>query len=115
MKVQWTFIAGLIFAILIAIFAIANVDKVAVNYLFGTAQWPLILIILGSAFFGAIGSASFAMMKIYSGRRKHSQLEQALQERETLVGMQQEKIQHLQSEVARLEKGKPTQIEVIKE
>lgn len=38
MKVQWSLIAGMIFAILIAIFAIANVDKVAVNYLFGMAQ-----------------------------------------------------------------------------
>lgn len=113
MKVQWSLIAGMIFAILIAIFAIANVDKVAVNYLFGTAQWPLILIILGSAFFGAIISISFSMVKIYGGRRKYSQLEQTLKQREDIVAMQQEKIQHLQSEVSRLETAKPSQIEVI--
>ncbi|HEY9569674.1 MAG TPA: LapA family protein, partial [Metalysinibacillus sp.] len=87
----------------------------AVNYLFGAAQWPLILIILGSAFFGAIISISFSMVKIYGGRRKHSQLEHTLKQREDVVAMQQEKIQHLQSEVARLEKAQPAKIKVIEE
>lgn len=53
------------------------------------------------------------MVKIYGGRRKYNQLEQTLKQREDVVAMQQEKIQHLQSEISRLETAKPVQIEVI--
>ena len=54
MKFQWNLLFGLLFAIVIALFAIFNVEAVQVNYIFGEAQWPLILIILCSALLGAI-------------------------------------------------------------
>jgi uncharacterized protein YacL len=47
MKMQWTLIAGLVFALLTGIFAVINVDSVQVNLLFNTVQIPLILLILG--------------------------------------------------------------------
>jgi uncharacterized integral membrane protein len=49
MKFQWSLLIGLIFAVIIAVFAVVNVDTVPVNYVFGNAEWPLILVILGSA------------------------------------------------------------------
>ncbi|WP_233191074.1 lipopolysaccharide assembly LapA domain-containing protein [Sporosarcina sp. P20a] len=54
MKFQWTVLVGLLFAMLIAVFAVFNVESVPVNYFFGTEMIPLVLIILGSALLGAI-------------------------------------------------------------
>ncbi len=53
-KVQWQVIAGIILALIIAIFAVINVDPVEVNFLFAQAEWPLILIILGSVLCGCL-------------------------------------------------------------
>lgn len=65
MRGQWSLIIGLIVAILIAIFAVINVDAVRVNYLFGNAEWPLILVILGSVLMGAIVAGTVGMLRIY--------------------------------------------------
>ncbi|WP_100371978.1 LapA family protein [Bacillus sp. FJAT-45037] len=65
MRGQWNIILGLLVAIIIAIFAVINVDSVRVNYLFGVSEWPLILVILVSVFMGAIAAGALGMMKIY--------------------------------------------------
>ncbi|MFC0473631.1 lipopolysaccharide assembly LapA domain-containing protein [Halalkalibacter kiskunsagensis] len=65
MRGQWTLILGLIAAVIIAIFAVINVEAIRVNYLFGTAEWPLILVILGSVLMGAIIVGAVGMVKIY--------------------------------------------------
>ena len=60
MKMQWTLLIGLAFAIIIAIFATVNVGRVPVDYIFGEAYWPLVLVILGSALLGALIRVCFA-------------------------------------------------------
>jgi uncharacterized integral membrane protein len=65
MRGQWSLILGLIVAIFIAVFAVINVDPVRVNYLFGNAEWPLILVILGSVLMGAIVAGAVGMLRIY--------------------------------------------------
>ncbi|WP_017728622.1 LapA family protein [Halalkalibacterium ligniniphilum] len=65
MRGQWGLILGLVAAILIAIFAVINVDAVQVNYLAGTAEWPLILVILGSVLMGSIFAGGLGMVRIY--------------------------------------------------
>ncbi|WP_088102618.1 LapA family protein [Halalkalibacter urbisdiaboli] len=65
MRGQWGLILGLIAAIIISIFAIINVDAVRVNYLFGVAEWPLILVILGSVLMGAIIAGALGMVRFY--------------------------------------------------
>ncbi|MDQ0219328.1 DUF1049 domain-containing protein [Peribacillus cavernae] len=78
MKFQWIFLLGILFAIVISIFAVINVDSVSVNYLFGQAEWPLILVILGSVLMGGFIVFSINMVKIYSLRRKIKQLEKVI-------------------------------------
>ncbi len=58
-RLQWFVILGIVFTVIVAVFAVVNVDDVAVNYVFGTAHWPLILVILGSVVMGGVivGSA----------------------------------------------------------
>ncbi|ALC89576.1 hypothetical protein AM500_07105 [Bacillus sp. FJAT-18017] len=69
MKSQWSLLLALVFALLIAILAVMNVEPVKVDYFFGTAQWPLILIILGSVLAGVIFTAAIGETRMYKLRR----------------------------------------------
>lgn len=75
MKAQWAILIGIVLAIVIAIFAVFNGEAVPVNYLFGEAQWPLILVILGSALIGALISGLFAMTRSFTLSRRVKVLE----------------------------------------
>lgn len=81
MRREWSLIIVLLFAIIVAVFAVINVEAVEVHYVFGTAQWPLVLVILGSALLGALtvgfaGSVRFLAMKreLRSLRRENQQM-----------------------------------------
>lgn len=56
---QWNIILFLVFALVIAAFAVTNIDAVTVNYLFGEASVPLILVIIGFTLAGAVMVVSF--------------------------------------------------------
>jgi len=56
-------ILGLIFSLIIAIFALANTETVTVSYIFGRSDLPLILLILGSAFTGALVMGLFSLYR----------------------------------------------------
>ncbi|XXM73610.1 LapA family protein [Lysinibacillus sphaericus] len=75
MKFQWTLLLGIIFALIVAVFAVINVDPVTVNYLFGQAEWPLILVILGSVLMGGIIVGSVGLFRLYVVQRKVKALE----------------------------------------
>lgn len=95
MKFQWSLLLALIFAVIVAIFAVVNVDDVPVNYVFGTAQWPLILVILGSALLGALVSGSVAIFRSFVLQRRVKQLEKDNTVKETLIATQQNEISAL--------------------
>lgn len=65
MRGQWGLITGLVIALVIAIFAVINVDLVEVNYLFGQSEWPLVLVIIGSVLMGGLIIGSVGMYKIF--------------------------------------------------
>ncbi|AYC29723.1 LapA family protein [Paenisporosarcina cavernae] len=92
MKFQWSLLMALLFAVIVAIFAVMNVDTVPVNYAFGTAEWPLILVILGSALLGALISGSVAIFRSFVLQRKVNQLEKELAEKEGLLATKQNEI-----------------------
>lgn len=66
MKLQWLVLLAFLFAVMITIFSVVNVDAVPVNFVFGKAEWPLILVILVSALLGFLLSAAVALVKIFS-------------------------------------------------
>lgn len=70
MKRQWSLILAIIFALIVAVFAVINVESVKVDYLFGTAEWPLVLIILFSVLMGGFIIASAGVVRIFSLQRK---------------------------------------------
>lgn len=75
MKFQWTLILGIIFALIVAIFAVINVDPVTVNFGFSEAELPLILVILGSVLMGGIIMGSVGLFRLFIAQRKVKHLE----------------------------------------
>ncbi|WP_107839671.1 LapA family protein [Metasolibacillus meyeri] len=103
MKTQWTLLIGLVFAIIIAVFAVVNVDQVPVNYIFGEAHWPLILVILGSALIGAVISASFVFFNLFSKTRQIKHLTKDLEQRDHQMERLEQDLQQRDYQINRLE------------
>ena len=82
MKGQWGLIVGIIVVLVIAIFAVINVDTVEVNYMFGRAEWPLVLIIIGSVLMGGIIVGSVGMFKIHQQTKEIKKLKAKVQSAE---------------------------------
>ncbi|WP_416149219.1 LapA family protein [Salipaludibacillus sp. HK11] len=74
MRGQWGLITGLIIALVIAVFAVINVEPVEVNYLFGESEWPLVLVIIGSVLMGGLTVGSVGLYKIYRLQQEIKQL-----------------------------------------
>ncbi len=81
MKNQWQVIVGIILAILIAVFAIMNVEAVEINFFFAQLEWPLILVILGSVL---IGGLIIFCLNIAKVRGMNKQIKQLLEEKTNL-------------------------------
>lgn len=75
MKAQGYLLFGLLFAVLIAVFAVVNGNDVEFNYIFGSVQWPLVLIILGSAAIGGLAVGLLGFIKIIQLRNQVKRLE----------------------------------------
>ena len=54
MKKQWRLIAGFVLIFVIVLFAVFNNQSVAVNFLLAQVEAPLIIVIIASAFIGAL-------------------------------------------------------------
>lgn len=80
MKSQWMLLLSFVFALIIIVFAIANVESVEFNYLFGTMSTPLILIIALSTLFGGLTVGLLGMLRIYVLQRKVKQYEKLWQQ-----------------------------------
>ncbi len=108
MKFQWSLLIGLIFAVIIAVFAVVNVETVPVNYVFGNAEWPLILVILGSALLGALLSGSVAIFRSFVLQRRVKHLEKEVTSKESIIATQQNEISTLQkNEPVRYQDAEP--------
>ncbi|CAM4279795.1 LapA family protein [Paenibacillus tarimensis] len=81
MRVQWTIIAALLFALITAIFAVINIEPVEVNFWFTRTSLPLILVILISTLLGGLTVGLFGIIRQYRLQRRIRQLERELQSR----------------------------------
>ncbi|API90645.1 hypothetical protein J32TS6_00770 [Virgibacillus pantothenticus] len=75
MKGQTYVIFAIIFVIIVAVFAVTNVETVEVNYLFWSAESPLILVILFSVLMGGLITATVGLIKMYRMQREMKRLE----------------------------------------
>ncbi|MGN7476752.1 LapA family protein [Solibacillus silvestris] len=99
MKVQWTLVVGLIFAIIVAVFAMVNVESVPVNYVFGEARWPLILVILGSVLIGFIISFCFSAFRMLGSKRQTKAVRKELEDTRVLLNEKDAEILRLKDEL----------------
>ncbi|ALX48181.1 LapA family protein [Lentibacillus amyloliquefaciens] len=74
MRGQTYVIFAIIFVIIVAVFAVINVNPVEVNYLFGSGEAPLILVILFSVLMGGIITAAAGLVKIIRLQRERNVL-----------------------------------------
>lgn len=80
MKGQGILISALVFAFLIAIFAVINVDSVQVNFLFIKTTLPLILVILASTLLGGLTVGLLGMIRQIRLQRTVKALEKQVAE-----------------------------------
>ncbi|MFD0588903.1 lipopolysaccharide assembly LapA domain-containing protein [Paenibacillus sp. GCM10027627] len=78
MKGQGLLLSAFAFALLIAIFAVINVESVKVNFLFTETTTPLILVILVSTLLGGLTVFSFGAIRIFRLQRTVKALEKRL-------------------------------------
>jgi len=70
MRGQTYVILSIIFVIIVAVFAVTNVDTVQVNYLFWSGDAPLILVILFSVLMGCVITAAAGVVKVFRLQRQ---------------------------------------------
>lgn len=58
---QWRILTALVLALIVAVFAVANVRAEPINFLFGVTYVPLVLIIFGAAVLGGLSVAAFSV------------------------------------------------------
>ena len=98
-KIQWTLVVGLVFTIIIAVFATFNVEKVPINYVFGETHWPLILVILGSVLAGFIMSFCFSAFRMLSSKRATKSLTKEFEQLRVLLNEKNAEILRLKEEL----------------
>jgi len=81
MKNQWRIVLTILLVIVVAIFAILNVESVPVSFGFTTVHWPLILILLVSILIGAVLMILFSTITVFQHNRAYKDLEQSSNER----------------------------------
>ncbi|KAB7708658.1 DUF1049 domain-containing protein [Bacillus aerolatus] len=74
MKTQSTLLLVVLFALIVAVFAVINVNPVTVNYLFGQSQWPLVLVIIFSVLMGGLISGLLSLFRTIGLRRQNKVL-----------------------------------------
>ncbi|MFC6289365.1 lipopolysaccharide assembly protein LapA domain-containing protein [Levilactobacillus angrenensis] len=80
MKNQWRIVVSILLVIVVAVFAILNVESVPVSFGFTTVHWPLILILLVSILIGAVLMILFSTINAVQHNRAYKELEQTSSE-----------------------------------
>ena len=83
MKKQWSIILAIVLLILIALFAMANMEVVPVQFGFASFRWPLIMVILGSLLSGALIATLISVPVNFTHRKEKRETEKRLHEFET--------------------------------
>ncbi|MFA1820521.1 lipopolysaccharide assembly LapA domain-containing protein [Virgibacillus oceani] len=71
MKGQTYVILSIVLVIIVAVFAVTNVEAVEVNYLFWSAESPLILVILFSVLMGGIITGTAGTVKVFQLQKEN--------------------------------------------
>lgn len=84
---QFLFILWLVFALAVSLFAALNAKAVSVNLIFGTYQASLALVIIGSAFIGALAGYTIDIVPRFRNKFRIRDLEKKLKQTESELEM----------------------------
>ncbi|QMU07492.1 LapA family protein [Levilactobacillus suantsaii] len=93
MKNQWRIIATILLVIVVAVFAILNVESVPVSFGFATVHWPLILLLLVSILIGAVLMILFSTITAFRHNHAYKELKQSSDERIQSLTDENERLQ----------------------
>lgn len=79
-KSQWLTLISILLVLFIAVLSIVNVEPVKINFIFTTVQWPLILVIIGSALLGALTVISVTWVRMFKEKSAIKQNAKILKE-----------------------------------
>ena len=115
---QKGFVFSLIFAAIVAIFALANADKVAIDLLFTEVQISQAIVIFISTILGAVIMALLGMVRTFKSKReiKESnklieQLKEEVVNLKLLVENRGEEIQDLNAQIKEMQEEKLKEME----
>ncbi|WP_367294830.1 lipopolysaccharide assembly protein LapA domain-containing protein [Levilactobacillus yonginensis] len=123
MKNQWRIVLTILLVIVVAVFAILNVESVPVSFGFTTVHWPLILVLLVSILIGAVLMILFSSINAFQHNRAYKELEKTSDDRiaalnadnerltkrlqnsksKQVAGQQDKQIQELEAQIAELQ------------
>jgi len=84
-KMQYTLVFGLIFALLVGLFAVSNYDVVTVKFPWGSYDVSQAIIILGSAAFGAITVTILGLIRQFKLKLKQWETEKKIKKLEKQI------------------------------
>lgn len=104
MKKQVSIFIIILLVLLVAILSVLNVGSVPVNFGFTIAEWPLILVILGSLLIGLAIMGLYYAVQSYQHSKKVKDLEDRLTSAEDIQKEQVEKSEYeYQEQIEQLE------------
>jgi putative membrane protein len=82
MKGQWSLILALVFALIVAMFSVLNVEEVKVRYFIGEAfvSIPLIIVIIASTLIGGLIVGAVGIVRVFSLQMENRQLKNKLEQ-----------------------------------
>jgi putative membrane protein len=85
MKGQWSLILALVFALIVAMFSVLNVEEVKVRYFLGEAyvSIPLIIVIIASTLIGGLIVGAVGIVRVFSLQRENRQLKNKVEQMST--------------------------------
>ena len=92
MKNQWCIIVTILLVIIVAVFAILNVESVPVSFGFTTVHWPLILVLLVSILIGAVLMILFSSINAFQHNRAYKDLEKTSDDRIAALNADNERL-----------------------
>lgn len=94
----------IVLVLVIAVLSVLNVDPVPINFGFTQAEWPLILVIIGSLFIGALIASLLSMVRFYQDKKQQKEMQKKLDSaEETQMKKIQETKEKDQEQIEKLE------------
>ncbi|PWG00696.1 LapA family protein [Levilactobacillus bambusae] len=110
MKNQGRIILGILLIILIAIFALLNVETVPVDFGFAEVHWPLVMVLLISLLIGALLVFLFSSINTFKTNRQRKTSEQdANAQIDSLQKQNNQLTQQLKNSVGKQDSGQKDQ------